>query len=122
MLRSSTVFLLILSLLSANLSRYFVYVGFQFNKNYIAANLCENRDKPVLQCNGKCYLSKKLKQEAEKEKSQERQAKKSNFHEANITEKLVLTLNSTVIIAVHTPELPFALPRHTTSIFHPPKV
>lgn len=122
MLRSSTVFLLILSLLSANLSRYFVYVGFQFNRNYIAANLCENRDKPVMQCNGKCYLSKQLKQEAQKEKNQERDAKKSNFHEANLTERMSLTVKSTLIATTEATELPFTLPRHSTLIFHPPKV
>ena len=122
MLRSSTVFLLILSLLSANLSRYFVYVGFEFNKNYIAANLCENRDKPVMQCLGKCYLSKKLKQEAQKEKSQERDSKKSHFQEADIITRMVLICSMTLIPVNYASELPFALPSHSTIIFHPPKV
>lgn len=27
---------------------------------YIVEELCENRDKPVLACNGKCYLGKQL--------------------------------------------------------------
>jgi len=27
------------------------------NYNYIVNELCENRDKPVLTCNGKCYLA-----------------------------------------------------------------
>jgi hypothetical protein len=27
------------------------------NYNYIANELCENKDKPVLTCNGKCYLA-----------------------------------------------------------------
>lgn len=30
------------------------------NYNYIATVLCENRDKPYLECNGKCYLAKRL--------------------------------------------------------------
>ncbi len=30
------------------------------NRAYIAANLCENRDKPLKHCNGKCYLKKNL--------------------------------------------------------------
>ena len=31
------------------------------NKNYIAANLCENKSKPEMKCNGKCYMKKQLK-------------------------------------------------------------
>lgn len=27
------------------------------NYDYIVSKLCENRDKPVLTCNGKCYLA-----------------------------------------------------------------
>lgn len=30
------------------------------NYDYIVQNLCENRDKPELFCNGKCYLAKQL--------------------------------------------------------------
>jgi hypothetical protein len=30
------------------------------NYDYIANVLCENKDKPYLECNGKCYLEKQL--------------------------------------------------------------
>jgi len=30
------------------------------NYDYIANVLCENRDKPYLECNGKCYLEKQI--------------------------------------------------------------
>lgn len=30
------------------------------NYEYIVENLCENKDKPELSCNGKCYLAKEL--------------------------------------------------------------
>ena len=30
------------------------------NYDYIATQLCENRDKPILDCNGKCYVAKKI--------------------------------------------------------------
>lgn len=35
---------------------------YNLNKEYIASVLCENRDKPQLACNGKCYLDKKIKE------------------------------------------------------------
>jgi len=38
-----------------------VVAWYECNKQYIAANLCENRDKPQLKCCGKCYLNKQLK-------------------------------------------------------------
>lgn len=34
------------------------------NYNYIVSELCENRDKPEMECNGKCYLIKELAKEA----------------------------------------------------------
>ncbi len=36
-------------------------IEYYANYEYIAAVLCENRDKPYLECNGKCYLEKQLK-------------------------------------------------------------
>ena len=29
--------------------------------DYIVAELCENKDKPILECNGKCHLAKEIK-------------------------------------------------------------
>lgn len=36
-------------------------IEYHANYDYIASVLCENRDKPYLECNGKCYLEKQLK-------------------------------------------------------------
>ncbi len=33
---------------------------FKLNQNTIIANHCENKAKPKLECNGKCYLKKQL--------------------------------------------------------------
>jgi len=33
---------------------------YMINYNYIVNELCENRDKPVLACNGKCYLGNQI--------------------------------------------------------------
>ncbi|CAM4404081.1 hypothetical protein [Zobellia nedashkovskayae] len=35
------------------------------NYTYIKNVLCENRDKPMLNCDGKCYLAKQLAKESE---------------------------------------------------------
>ena len=44
-------------------SQVLIVAQFHANKNYIAKNLCENRDKPMMHCNGKCCLKKKLAKE-----------------------------------------------------------
>jgi hypothetical protein len=52
---------LFLTLLSAQyIYQLSVSSHFLLNKSEIAATLCENQQKPELQCNGKCYLAKQL--------------------------------------------------------------
>lgn len=47
--------------------KFAIVAYYQLNKEYIASTLCENKDKPDLKCNGKCYLTKKIKTQDEKE-------------------------------------------------------
>ncbi len=37
-----------------------LYVDYQLRKDYIVNNLCENRLRPQMHCDGKCYLAKKI--------------------------------------------------------------
>lgn len=37
-----------------------IYTYYVLNKDYIVAQLCENKAKPELQCDGKCHLKKVL--------------------------------------------------------------
>ncbi|MEZ4720402.1 MAG: hypothetical protein R2813_00830 [Flavobacteriales bacterium] len=47
-----------------------VHSWYWANKAYISKVLCENRDKPMLHCDGKCVLAQKLKQaEQDQEKN-----------------------------------------------------
>jgi hypothetical protein len=48
-------------------SKTFILVIYEINKDYIAKNLCVNRNKPKMHCNGKCHLMKQLKKEEKKE-------------------------------------------------------
>ena len=54
-------------LLLQSFSAVVIYAGFKANQDYIAAKLCENREKPQMHCHGKCYLEKQLQQESEKQ-------------------------------------------------------
>lgn len=42
------------------------YVEYVLNQDYIAEFLCINKDKPQLQCNGKCHLVKEIEKQKEK--------------------------------------------------------
>ena len=42
------------------LTKLAITADFFAHQDYIAANLCENRDKPELHCDGKCVLMQKL--------------------------------------------------------------
>ncbi len=48
--------------------QFLVVAGFYLNRDYIAANLCENKAHPEKKCCGKCYLNKQL-SKSEKEQS-----------------------------------------------------
>ncbi len=50
-----------------------VYLDFELRRDFIIQNLCENRFKPQLKCNGQCYLAKKLHKIAEDNATKETQ-------------------------------------------------
>lgn len=66
-MRALLAILLIALVLVQPLSKVAVIVRFQFQREYIAKNLCVNRFNPSAKCDGKCYLAKKLRQEAGQE-------------------------------------------------------
>jgi hypothetical protein len=114
--------LLILTSLSANCTQLFVYAGFTLNQKYIAAELCVNRDKPELNCNGKCYLMRKLKQAEQKEKAHENEKLNPVLQPAIVVESLSMSVPS-FLISINKPSEPgFSLPTRSMPIFQPPQV
>lgn len=122
MLRSFTAIFLLLALTSSQFSRLFIYAGFELNQNYISSTLCENRNKPELHCNGKCYLMKKLEQAEEKEKKQAQEAQKKNFQDHYLIRPNVsLTLPAYFIRKSPVVEISFKLPKNTFELLQPPQ-
>ena len=121
MIRRLIAITLLFALMSSNLSTLFVYAEFKANLKYITAYLCENRDKPQLNCAGKCYLEKKLKEAEENEKKQENNAQKKGAYDLffiakNIDAPLPITIVEKEKPAVNT----FPLPTFASEILHPP--
>lgn len=57
-------------LISCSFSRFFTFAAFKVNQKYITENLCVNKARPWLHCNGHCYFMKKVHQAEENEKKQ----------------------------------------------------
>lgn len=115
-------YLLIVALIASNLSRLFIYAGFELNRNYIAGKLCENRNKPWMHCNGKCYFMKKIKQAEEKERSDERQSQKNLFQEAAVLIPVKINFHSALLRVMYIPAGCNVYPPIALSVFRPPQV
>jgi hypothetical protein len=60
LLRKSLAIVLLLAF-STQLSAKALVIGYYYlNQKYIAENLCVNKEKPQMDCNGKCHLKKQL--------------------------------------------------------------
>lgn len=66
-MRHALIYLLLIATVLPTVSPWGTIAYYQINKDYIARVLCENRDKPDLHCDGKCYLAKKLKAQQDKQ-------------------------------------------------------
>lgn len=61
------------------------------NYDYVATVLCENRDKPAMACNGKCYLQKQI-AKVTQPVSQENHQHKSNVPQIDMSKYPVVPL------------------------------
>lgn len=119
-MRTVIVITIFLSLLVQTFSRGLIFVQFFVHQDYIAQNLCENIDKPELECKGNCHLNKALEKNDEQEQ-------KSLIKEKQELTLFVSQINFTIEI-----EPQFALAKTyfhyndkkaenmPRSIFHPP--
>ena len=95
---------------------------YSLNIEYIIKELCENKDKPELNCKGKCYLKKKM-GEADKAEKQASEILKQIEFPVFIPHSN-LSLNTEYILVENSaPELK-NLYSHTPNIkiFHPPLI
>lgn len=90
------------------------------NQDYIAEYLCVNKDKPMLNCNGKCYLAKML-QEERNEKQQNLPAIDLREYPIGFVEILLIDFQEKFYQKNELPNILEGEPRQfLNSIFHPP--
>ena len=124
MLKRIIAICLLVALISSNFSRFFIYAGFELNQKYIAENLCINKNKPWMHCNGKCFFMRKIKEAQDNEKKQDKADQQNHYQEALAVAQPVST------IAFATRSLKTTYPNAATpetiqraySILLPPKV
>lgn len=108
-------------ILGIDMSRMVVFAGFELNRDYIASKLCENRNKPWMHCNGRCYLAKKLKQAEEKEKKTEKETQKHLVQDSSLPECFLMLFRAPRITIVNTPYLYGPTNEFYPLIFQPPR-
>ena len=112
-------------ILSATTSDSLSYLLFKINQNYIAKNLCVNRDVEESTCNGSCYLSDKIEETKDVE----------NSHAplpASIETMPIVLIVQTAEDPVHSFPIEIPIPKgwddklesldYIGSVFHPPQV
>jgi len=117
-----TAVLLIIAIVSCSFSRFYIYAGYELNKNYIAAKLCENRNKPWMHCNGKCYLMKKVKQAEEKQNASERETQKNLIQESYCEATPEIKFYTQLLQVITIPNNRIVLPQGYSAIFRPPQL
>ncbi len=82
--------LLISTILFRPVMSAYMIIDYEINKDYISKYLCENKDRPELKCQGKCYLMQKLKKSAAEKEEQKTK------HMSQISKIEVMALNQLV--------------------------
>ncbi|QHS60675.1 hypothetical protein [Chitinophaga agri] len=107
-------------LLLQNFSQVIIMVKYKIDQAYIASVLCENRDKPDMHCNGKCYLRKQLKQDEQQQQNGTTAKEKYEVSYINVLQEFNFApIAPAVDLLVHYQDP--ALHTPLISIFHPPQ-
>lgn len=115
---------LALLILLQSLSVVGIFISFKINQDYIAKNLCINRNKPAKKCNGKCQLTKKIAESTEKKPDQAPVPKPDELNQIlAIYEIYHAPISFSKIAAPQHcfAESPFTTQSCVLNIFHPPQ-
>ena len=128
LVKKAAAIVVCLCLLMQCMAHYVVTGFYELNKDYIAKNLCENRDKPQMKCCGKCYLRKQLKKVDDNERPSKNTPTKVEKNEvvAFVLPALIPLSQGNAEFGTKSERTPvFQHLRHSAipfPIFHPPSV
>ena len=110
-------------MLLQSFSKVLIVIDYQANKAYIMEFLCINRDKPELQCEGKCHLKKELKKSEQADKQANEKARKQELP-VTLYCQAMFRLPAHDASQTVSPTTPFRqghAPGIAFAIFHPPR-
>jgi len=119
-LLAASIFILVICIQS--FASWIIIAEYAINKDYITRNLCVNKERPKLHCNGKCQLAKKL-------ASEENQNSSDSSNHAKISVDLICFQQAfpvNIISQETNLDESFASYKHSlgillsTAVFHPP--
>ncbi len=120
--KKATAFLLLLVFLLHAFHASYLTAWFYQNRQWVAAKLCVNKNKPALKCNGHCFLSKKLKAAEEQQENGSAPAGKQSeesvpfvlYSEEPADPAVITVMTRYPSLECHYRFL------HSSSLFHPP--
>lgn len=114
--------ILITAILSYQLSSLLVYMSFKINQEYIAKNLCVEKDVEGSTCKGCCQLKKKIHEQEEQQKNMpvpvDNKSEINFFNEVSDGDNLILESSQAKQYFHQNNYLFFSI----NSVFHPPRI
>lgn len=123
-MRTALAILIIALFVIHPLRRVGIWLHYEWNKAYIAAKLCENKDKPELKCDGKCYLRKQIQKEIQTEPPLPNALKEVNVFVPIFVQFPAQTPFQKANFNEPGRHLPYRMPcsvAHPDDVFHPPR-
>jgi len=121
MLRFLATSLLLVAFMTQTFQSSFIVFSYYTNTMAFSKN-CENKSRPTLNCNGKCQLQKKIKEE-EKKDQQNPERKQENKQEVISSKSHFPSLapySTSYITPQNSCPVSTKLASHSGTIFHPP--
>jgi hypothetical protein len=115
----ATIFL-ISTIFLQTFSSYIIKADFFLNRDFISKTLCVNVEKPMMHCNGKCYLTKKLKEQQKQDQSPVSRTEKFDVQPFFIPSVPVINKVISVSAGTFFIEDENLVSSFPGSIFHPP--
>lgn len=120
-MKAFVAILLLAGILLQTSAKLAIIINFEANREYIAENLCENKDEPDSCCKGSCQLNKSLEEEEKQESSVPGTDIKEKFETltCTLTDKDQFCIYETIssFVEYYRAKKPVKL---SNSIFHPP--
>jgi len=112
--------------LAQTFSKWLVVAEYKLNRDFIAKNLCINKVRPKMHCNGKCQMMKKLAEEEKQNTSNNtNNSSKEKLQELLFCSEMykpTIPLLTYVVLSYGEEPPQYRPDSPTTPIFHPPAI